>query len=71
MGGFFKKSGNDRGVFPDVSIAVEKSLFTNDDERDSSCPCSIADGSVIPGQIPPFCTPADPVIQMITLDDFI
>lgn len=69
MGGFFRKSGNSRGVFPDTSIEVEKSLFTNDDERNANCPCSIADGQANP-QTPTSCTPADPVIEEVDLQTF-
>lgn len=60
MGGFFAKSGNSRGVFPDTSIEEVKSLFTNDDERDASCPCSIADNPNSP-TTPTSCDPAGPV----------
>lgn len=70
MGGFFKKSGNGRGVFPDTSIEVEKSLFTNDDERGADCPCSIADGEIGSPTTPTTCTPADPNIEEITPESF-
>jgi len=61
MGGFFAKSGNSRGFFPDNSIEVEKSLFTNDDEKNSLCPCSIEDNPNSP-VTPTSCQPANPVI---------
>jgi hypothetical protein len=70
MGGFFRKSGNSRGVFPDTSIEEYRSLFTNEDERDSSCPCSIADGEINNQQPPTSCTPANPVIEEIVPEDF-
>jgi hypothetical protein len=60
MGGFFAKSGNSRGFFPDTSIEEEKSLFTNDDEKDASCPCAIADNPNSP-TAPTSCEPAEPV----------
>jgi hypothetical protein len=61
MGRFFAKSGNNRGAFPDTSIEEEKSLFTNDDEKDASCPCSIEDNPVNPIDPATSCEPADPV----------
>jgi len=65
MGGFFKKSGNDRGFFPDASIEEEKSLFTNDDE--ACAPCSIQDNPIIPNP----CAIAEPLIQEVTPEDYI
>lgn len=72
MGGFFRKSGNGQGVFPDTSIEEERSLFTNDEECGS---CTIADG-VIPTPTPPdlfpvSCTPAEPNVEEISPEDFI
>lgn len=61
MGGFFAKSGNNRGAFPDTSIEEEKSLFTNDDEKTSACPCAIEDNPVNPVDPATSCEPADPV----------
>lgn len=69
MGGFFKKSGNGRGVFPDTSVESLKSLFTNDDERNSSCPCAIADGGNTPTP-PNSCPVPAPVYQEVTVEDF-
>ena len=60
MGSFFKKSGNGGGLFPDVSIEEQKSLFKNDDERDASCPCAIEDNPNSP-TAPTSCEPAEPV----------
>ena len=71
MGGFFAKGGNGQGFFPDTSIEEEKSLFTNDDERNSLCPCSIADGEIIPINPPTVCNLTEPVIQDVTPDDFV
>jgi hypothetical protein len=69
MGGFFAKSGNSRGFFPDTSIEEEKSLFTNDDEKDASCPCAIEDNPNSP-VTPQACEPPNPVYQEVTIDDF-
>lgn len=69
MGGFFRKSGNGRGVFQDGSVETLRSLFTNEDERGPDCPCSIADGESNPQQ-PTSCTPAEPVIEEIVPEDF-
>lgn len=60
MGGFFSKSGNGAGIFPDTSIEEEKSLFTNDDEKTSACPCAIEDNPQNP-QNPTSCEPAGTV----------
>lgn len=68
-GGFFKKSGNSRGFFPDTSIEEEKSLFTNDDERDSSCPCAIADGEITPPVEDPCETTPDTVLIPVTPEE--
>ena len=68
--GFFRKGGNDRGFFPDTSIEEEKSLFTNDDEKGPNCPCSIADGSVIPPTPPTSCEIPEPVISPVIPEDF-
>ena len=68
--GFFRKSGNSRGVFPDGSIEEYKSLFTNDDEKDASCPCSIADNPNSPTE-PTSCEVVDPVYIPVTPEDFI
>jgi hypothetical protein len=69
MGGFFKRSGNGRGVLRDGSIEEYKSLFTNEDERGPDCPCSLADGEISPTN-PTSCQPAQPFIQEITIDSF-
>jgi hypothetical protein len=68
-GRFFRKSGNGRGIFPDQSVQELESLFTNDDEKDSSCPCAIEDNPQSPVQ-PPSCEPLNPVYQEVTIDDF-
>lgn len=65
MGGFFAKSGNSRGMFPDESIEEEKSLFTNDDEKTAECPCSIEDNPNSPSPSGDSCEPADPVYQEV------
>ena len=67
---FFRKSGNGRGFFPDSSPDELASLFTNDDERDASCPCSVADGEIDPTDPASSCQPAGQVIQEVTIDDF-
>ena len=67
--GFFKKSGNGGGLFPDHSIEVDRSLFSNEDERDASCPCAIEDNPNSP--VPPtVCEPAEPFYQEVTIEDF-
>lgn len=70
MGGFFKKSGNNRGFFPDTSIEEEKSLFTNDDEKGIDCPCSIADGAIPIPTPPGSCEIPNPVISPVIPEDF-
>ena len=65
MGGFFSKSGNSRGIFPDESIEEEKSLFTNDDEKTSACPCAVEDNPNSPSVSGTVCEPADPVYQEV------
>ena len=70
-GRFFAKSGNGRGMFPDQSVEELSSLFTNDDEKTAACPCSVADGEIIPPTTPAGCPIPDPVIQEITPEDFI
>lgn len=67
--GFFRKSGNGRGFFPDASIEEERSLFTNDDEKGPDCPCAIEDNPNSPDPIIA-CQPAEVVRQEITIDDF-
>jgi hypothetical protein len=69
--GFFRKSGNSRGVFQDGSVEELKSLFTNDDEKDASCPCSIADNPVSPIPMQDPCEPTEPVFIPVVIDDFI
>ena len=66
---FFKKSGNGRGVFSDKSVDELKSLFTNDDEKDASCPCALEDNAQNPLQ-PTSCQPADILREEITIDNF-
>lgn len=68
--GFFRRSGNDRGFFPDSPIEEEKSLFTNDDQRGPLCPCSIADGEIILIPQPGSCPIPDPVISPVIPEDF-
>lgn len=71
MGGFFSKSGNGRGIFSDTSIEVEKSLFTNEDERGLNCPCSLADGEISPENPSTSCSPATTNIEEITPENFL
>lgn len=68
--GFFKKSGNNRGVFPDSSIDEYSSLFTNEDERGPDCPCSLEDNPNSPNPTIS-CEIPEPVISPVLPDDFI